>query len=113
MYMLLSNLNHQKNGYNSETFKKDFGDHRWLATIGGGLQDVRAWDDAQKKYTDKVIAKALDLYVVNAGFQRVKFPANFSLANITELSEVELISPVACELRGRVYVKADGLKEVN
>lgn len=111
--MLLSNLNHQNNGYNSETFKKDFGDRRWIATTGGGLQDIRQWDNKQKKYTDKVIARALDLYVEGAGFQRVKFPTNFAISNITELSEIELVNPVACEVRGNVYVKADGLKEAN
>lgn len=111
--MRLNKLNQQKNGYNSETFKKDFGDRRWIATIGGGLQDVRAWDNDQKKYTDKVIAKALDLYVEGAGYQRVKFPTSFTLANITELSEIELVNPTACEVRGNVYVKADGIKEAN
>lgn len=111
--MRLNNLNRQRNGYNSETFNKDFGDRRWLATVGGGLQDVRAWDNDKKRYTDQVIAKAADLYVVGAGFQRVKFPTTFTLANITELSEVELVNPVACEVRNNVYVKADSLKEVN
>lgn len=111
--MRLNNLNQQKGGYSQETFKKDFGSRRWFATIGGGLQDVRAWDNDRKKYTNQVIAKALDLYVEGAGFQRVKFPASFTLANIAELSEIELVNPTACEVRGNVYVKADGLKEAN
>lgn len=110
---LNSLINNRGGGYRPENFQKYFADRRWIATTGGGLQDVRAWDDAQKKYTDKVIAKALDLYVEGAGFQRVKFPASFVLSNITELSEIELVNPVACEVRGNVYVKADGLKEAN
>lgn len=111
--MRLNSLNKGKGGYSLELFKKDFGQRRWFATTGAGLQDVRAWDSTQKKYTNEVIAKALDLYVEGAGFQRVKFPTSFTLANITELSEIELINPVACEVRGNVYVKADGLKEAN
>lgn len=111
--MRLNRLNQQNRGYKPETFKKDFGERRWIATTGGGLQDIRQWDNDEKKYTDTVIAKALDLYVEGAGFQRVKFPTAFNLANITELSEVELVNPVACEVRGNVYVKADGIKEAN
>lgn len=111
--MRLNSLNKQKGGYTPETFNKDFDSRRWFATIGGGLQDVRAWDNNQKKYTDQVVAKALDLYVEGAGFQRVKFPTTFNLANIEELSEIELVNPVACEVRGNVYVKADGLREAN
>lgn len=111
--MRLNNLNHPKGGYSKDTFKKDFGDRRWFATIGSGLQDIRQWDSTQKKYTDKVIAKALDLYVEGAGFQHVKFPTSFNLNNIQELSEIELVDPVACEVRGNVYVKADGIKEAN
>lgn len=111
--MRLNSLNKGKGGYSLELFKKDFGQRRWFATTGAGLQDVRAWDSAQKQYTDTVIAKALDLYVEGAGFQRVKFPTSFVLSNINELSEIELVNPVACEVRGNVYVKADGIKEVN
>lgn len=111
--MRLNSLNKQKGGYTPETFQKDFAGRRWFATVGGGLQDVRAWDNDKKRYTDQVVAKAVDLYVVGAGFQRVKFPTSFTLANINELSEVELINALACEVRGNVYVKADGLKEVN
>ncbi len=111
--MRLNKLNQQNRGYKPETFKKDFGDRRWIATTGGGLQDIRQWDNDEKKYTDTVIAKALDLYVEGAGFQRVKFPTSFTLANIAELSEIELVNPTACEVRGNVYVKADGLKEAN
>ena len=108
--MRLNSLNKQKGGYTPETFQKDFAGRRWFATVGGGLQDVRAWDNDKKRYTDQVVAKAVDL---GAGFQRVKFPTSFTLANINELSEVELINPVACEVRGNVYVKADGLREAN
>lgn len=111
--MRINSLKKQKGGYSAETFNKDFGERRWFATIGAGLQDIREWDNSQKKFTDKVIAKALDLYVEGAGFQRVKFPTSFNLVNIDELSEVELISPVACEVRGNVYVKANGIKEAN
>lgn len=111
--MNIGNLKHKMLGYNRETFKKDFGNLRWFATTGNGLQNVRKWDNNQKKYSDEVVAKALDLYVEGAGFQRVKFPTTFTLTNITELSEVELVNPVACEVRGNVYVKADGLKEAN
>nr|AKG47106.1 hypothetical protein [Limosilactobacillus vaginalis] len=110
---LNSLINNRGGGYRPENFQKYFADRRWIATTGGGLQDVCQWDNDNKKYTDTVIAKALDLYVEGAGFQRVKFPTSFSLANIEELSEVELINPVACEVRGNVYVKADGLKEAN
>ena len=111
--MRLNSLNKHKGGYSSDTFNKDFGQRRWFATIGGGLQDVRAWDNDKNRYTDQVIAKALDLYVEGAGFQRVKLPTSFNLANIAELSEIELVNPTACEVRGNVYVKADGLKEAN
>ena len=110
--MLLTNLNKHR-GYDQKTFKNDFGDLRWFATIGGGVQNIRRWDNEQKKYTDEVVAKALDLYVEGAGFQRVKFPTTLTISNITELSEIELVNPVACEVRGNVYVKADGLKEAN
>jgi hypothetical protein len=91
----------------------NIGNLRWFATTGNGLQNVRKWDNNQKKYSDEVVAKALDLYVEGAGFQRVKFPTTFTLTNITELSEVELVNPVACKVCGNVYVKADGLKEAN
>lgn len=111
--MNISNLKPQMRGYNKETYKKYFGELRWFATIGSGLQDVRKWDKNQKKYTDEVVAKALDLYVEKAGFQRVKFPTSFILNNIEELSEIELINPTACEVRGNVYVKADGIKEAD
>lgn len=110
---LNSLINNRGGGYRPENFQKYFGQRRWIATTGGGLQDVRAWDDTKKRYTDTVIAKSLDLYVEGAGYQRVKFPASFVLSNIDELSEIKLVNPVACEVRGNVYVKADGLKEAN
>lgn len=106
-------INNRNSGYKPENYQKYFANRRFYATTGGGLQDVRKWDNDNKKYTDEVVAKALDLYVEGAGFQRVKFPTSINIDNIKELSEIELVNPVACEVRGNVYVKADGLKEAN
>lgn len=104
------NLNH---GYTKQTFKENLGNYDWIATIGDGPHSVREWDNNKHKYTNNIIAKALDFYVVGAGIQRVKLPADFNADNITDLSKVELVNPVACIVRNNIYVKADGVRQVD
>lgn len=101
-------------GYTAEVFKEYIGSPRCRILLGAGLEVKMRYDNEAGKYTDEVESTRLQCYFPNLGADWVKFPADFSLPNkgddFDDMQEIELINPVACEVRGQVYIKADNFK---
>lgn len=99
------------NGYSVNLFKKMLGDFNTYILIGPGLRDQNQFD-SNNHPTDKVVAKRVDLYFKGAGTQSIKLPASFKLdPSIKDMSKVKLINPSAIQVKSKIYLKADGIKE--
>ena len=79
---------------------------------GSGLTPAFGYDKEAGKRTKEIVGQYLEAYFQGFGVQRVKLPKEFNSDAISDLSKIELVEPEACEVNGRIFVKASGIKAV-
>lgn len=101
-------------GYSEAEHQALFGGKTARLLLGSGLETRLKFDQqTQKPITDQVDSQRAWLYYPGLGVQSLKLPADYKLpAGIEDMSEIELIKPEACIVRGNIYVRAIGIKSV-
>ncbi len=111
--MYLSQLRAKFSGYTKDNFNNYFGKDPIIYLLAGnGLTPAFGFDKEVNKRTKEIVGQYLEVYFQGIGVQRIKLPKNFNADEIADLSKIELIDPEACEVNGRIFVKAKGIKEV-
>lgn len=111
--MYLSQLRAKYSGYTADNFNNYFGKDIVIYFLAGsGLSPAHGFDKESGKRTDEIVGQYLEAYFQGYGSQRVKLPKEFNADGISDLSKIELVNPEACEVNGRIFVKADGVKAV-
>ncbi len=108
--MILKNV--KNGGYTKQDYVDVFATPMCHVLLGAGLNVRHAYDQSAKKYTTDVESVRLQLYWPEAGADWVRFPADFDLESkkLEDYQEVELVNPMACVVKNKVYVKADDIK---
>lgn len=111
--MYLSQLRSKYSGYTQDNFNNYFGKDLLVYFLAGsGLTPAFGYDKQAGKRTKEIVGKYLEAYFQGFGVQRVKLPRDFNADGIVDLSKIELVNPEACEVNGRIFVRASGVKEV-
>lgn len=111
--MFLSQLRAKYSGYTADNFNNYFGkDLTAYYLAGSGLSPAFGFDKEAGKRTKEIIGQYLEAYFQGFGVQRVKLPRDFNADGIADLSKIELVNPEACEVNGRIFVRAGGVKAV-
>ena len=100
-------------GYNGPFYDGQFGTCQPILLLGRGLEPRVKFDPVTKRPdpNGEIESKRAWLYYPGLGVQTLKLPADFHLPKvIKDLAEVELLSPEACVVHGKVYVRAEGIK---
>lgn len=101
---------HSRNGYTTDKFQELFGDYTSYGLLGSGLLPAFEYDKENHRRTNNIIGRYMDVYFQGLGVQRVKFPKDFNIDAIKDMSALKLINPQACVVNNNVYVKADGVE---
>lgn len=110
--MFMSQLRAKYSGYTEDNFNNYFGKDLLIYFLAGsGLTPAFGFDKEVGKRTKEIVGQYLEAYFKGFGVQRVKLPKNFNADGISDLSKIELVNPEACEVNGRIFVKATGVKE--
>ena len=111
--MYLSQLRAKFSGYTSDNFNTYFGPNAVIYFLAGsGLTPAFGYDKEAGKRTKEIVGQYLEAYFQGFGVQRVKLPKEFNADGIADLSKIELVNPEACEVNGRIFVRAGGVKAV-
>lgn len=111
--MYLSQLRSKYSGYTEDNFNNYFGKNLIIYFLAGsGLSPAFDFDKEAGKRTKEIVGQYLEAYFQGFGVQRVKLPKEFNADGLTDLSKIELVGPMACEVNGRIFVKASGVKAV-
>lgn len=111
--MFLSQLRAKYSGYTQDNFRNYFGKDVVIYFLAGsGLSPAFGFDKEAGKRTKEIIGQYLEAYFQGFGVQRVKLPKEFNADEIADLAKIELVNPEACEVNGRIFVKASGVKAV-
>ena len=110
--MYLSQLKAKYSGYTADNFNTYFGKNLIVYYLAGsGLTPAFGFDKEAGKRTKEIVGQYLEAYLQGFGVQRVKLPRDFNADGIFDLSKIELVEPMACEVNGRIFVRANGIKE--
>jgi len=110
--MYLSQLQSKYSGYTAENFNTYFGKNLTTYYLAGsGLIPAFGYDKEAGKRTKEIVGQYLEAYFQGFGVQRVKLPREFNADEIADLTKIELVNPEACEVNGRIFVRANGIKE--
>ncbi|MCW3764678.1 hypothetical protein NP061_010010 [Weissella confusa] len=111
--MYLSQLRSKYSGYTADNFNTYFGKELTIYFLAGsGLTPAFGFDKAAGKSTKEIVGQYLEAYFQGFGVQRVKLPRDFNADEVADLSKIELVNPEACEVNGRIFVRAGGVKAV-
>ena len=111
--MYLSQLQSKYSGYTADNFNIYIGKELVIYYLAGsGLTPAFGYDKEAGKRTKEIVGQYLEAYFQGFGVQRVKLPKEFNSDAISDLSKIELVEPEACEVNGRIFVKASGIKAV-
>lgn len=105
-------LQNFSSGYSKDQYDLQFKGVTPRLLIGQGLEERLKFDQEAKRPVEPREVESLRawLYYPGLGVQSLKLPGSYSLPNIDDLSEVELVSPEACVINRQVYVRASGIK---
>ncbi len=111
--MNISQLRSKYSGYTEDNFNNYFGKDLIIFLLSGsGLIPAFGYDKEAGKRTKEIVGQYLEAYFQGFGTQRVKLPKDFNADGIPDLSKIELVNPEACEVNGRIFVRANGVKMV-
>ena len=111
--MYLSQLQSKYSGYTANNFNTYFGKELVIYYLAGsGLTPAFGYDKEAGKRTKEIVGQYLEAYFQGFGVQRVKLPRDFNADEVADLSKIELVNPEACEVNGRIFVRACGVKAV-
>ncbi|MFR0539548.1 hypothetical protein ACLUYF_08115 [Limosilactobacillus reuteri subsp. suis] len=111
--MYLSQLQSKYSGYTANNFNTYFGKELVIYYLAGsGLTPAFGYDKEAGKRTKEIVGQYLEAYFQGFGVQRVKLPRDFNADEVADLSKIELVNPEACEVNGRIFVRAGGVKAV-
>lgn len=98
-------------GYQASRYQEIFGDTSAIVLKGGGPQPSREFDNTTNRYGTTIVGQRIEVYFKGLGTQVVKLPANFKFPKgMPDLAEVILVHPEACQIRRKVYVRAESLQ---
>ncbi|MCK8638992.1 hypothetical protein [Fructobacillus fructosus] len=107
-------INNFNSGYSQENYlNSPLSKQNPILLIGRGLNKVPKFDENRRPIPNTVDKTQIEVYYPGFGTMNIKFSPDFTLPKIADLTEIELLEAQAfINVKGRIYVKAEGVKAV-